>query len=270
MLIQNLKVISHDSMEGRFFSTIGNLRTRKFLVNQFKILGLKPVIEKEYVQEFDSNLSNDSIKGGNILAMIPGQTEKMIVITAHFDHLGMDNGRIFNGADDNASGTSALLTMASYFKDKSLKHTLIFAATDGEELGSLGCEYLLNNFPKNIDDIDLNINMDMISRNRHDELYASGLYHNPGLTGYLDKINTEINLEYGNDDPNDLNGEDWTFSSDHQEFFKRKIPYIYFGVENHEDYHMPTDTFDRIDPGFYTEAVRLIIQVVENCDKIGD
>lgn len=289
MLLQNLKVISHDSMEGRFFGTEGNNKTQKFIAKQFDLIGIEPVFSSGYIQKYPytfqgkfrqnvypisnpaedfSNVPDTTVTGGNVVAMIKGEIKKTIVITGHLDHLGIKNGEIFNGADDDASGAAALLSIAKYFKNNTAKHTLIFAAVDAEEIGSLGCDFLLNNFPIDLENIVLNINMDMIAHNDSSELYASGLYHYPNLKKPLDNIKSaKVNLLYGHDDPKEEGVQDWTFSSDHREFHKRQIPFIYFGVEDHKDYHKASDTFETINQEFYINAVKLIIEAIEGYDS---
>ena len=288
MLLNNIKIISHDSMNGRFFGSQGNYKAQKFIAKQFDSLGIEPAFSSGSIQKFPytfkgkrrqrmypisnpnkdySNVPDTTVIGGNVVTMIKGKSNKAIVITGHFDHLGVKNGNIYNGADDNASGAAALLTIANYFKNKSPKHTLIFAAVDAEEIGSLGCDYLLNNFPMSVKDIALNINMDMISRNDSLQLYASGTYHYPKLKQPLKNLkSTKIKLLLGHDDPNNKELDDWTYSSDHRIFHRKKIPYIYFGVEDHKDYHKATDTFNKINKEFYVDAVTLIIRAVEKYD----
>ena len=289
VLLHNFKVISHDSLEGRFFGTSGNYQAQKYIAEQFDSLGIEPLLTSGYIQKFPytfkkefrqevypvpnpaedySNVPDTTVTGGNVLAMIKGETNKNIIITAHLDHLGIQQGQIFNGADDNASGTAALLSIADYFKNRSLKHNLIFAAVDAEEIGSLGCEYLLDNSPFPLRDIALNVNMDMIAHNDSRELYASGFYHNPHLRKALDELETyDLNLLFGHDKPGNREEEDWTYSSDHRVFFKNEIPYVYFGVEDHQDYHQSTDTFENINEDFYVDAVKLIIEAIESYDS---
>ena len=289
MLLHNIKVISHDSMQGRFFGTEGNYKTQRFIAKQFDSLGIKPAFPSGSIQEFEytftgesrqriypianpsedfSNVPDTTVTGGNVVTMIKGKSEKAIVITGHLDHLGVKDGQIFNGADDNASGAAALLSIANYFKNKSPNHTLIFAAVDAEEIGSLGAAYLLDNLPVPIENIVLNINMDMIAHNDSLQLYASGLYHYPNLKQPLDSLrSTNINLLYGHDDPNKEDVEDWTFSSDHRIFHAKQIPFIYFGVADHKDYHKPTDTYENINKTFYVDAVTLIIEAIEGYDS---
>lgn len=287
-LLHTVKVISADSMQGRFFGTAGNFKAQKYIAQQFDSIGILPAFPSGSIQKYEHTftgaekqkmypadalniVADTTVTGGNVVTMLKGKTEKAIVITAHFDHLGIKKGKIFNGADDNASGAAALLTIANYFKQNPPKHTLIFAAVDAEEIGSFGCAYLINHFPIPVKNIALNVNMDMISHNDSKELYLSGLYHYPNLKKALDGFTpSKIKLLYGHDNPYNILLEDWTYSSDHRIFHEKKIPFIYFGVEDHKDYHKATDTYDHINKEFYVDAVRLIIEVIENYDSFLD
>ena len=286
-LLNNLKTLASDAFEGRGFSKPGNYKAQQFIANEFKKLELATPIENGYIQEFtttykgarrqrmfpvkgkkrnDINVPDTTVVGGNVISMIKGKSDKVIVITGHHDHLGIRNGKIYNGADDDASGTAAVIAIAEYFKGKTPNHTLVFATVDAEEAGMHGSAYLVKNFPLGKENIVLNINMDMISRNDKNELYACGLFHYPKLKDPLTKVKSSITLMSGHDDPNDKKLDNWTNSSDHRSFHKEKIPFIYFGVEDHKDYHKDTDTFENVNQGFYVEAVKLIIQTVENYD----
>lgn len=288
-LLSDLKILADDALEGRAFSKEGNLKAQKIIVDEFNKVGLQPVIGGNLLHKFNhnftskvrqevfpiekpledlSNVKDTIVSGANIVGMLEGQSNKTFVITAHYDHLGVRNGRIYNGADDNASGTAALFTIAKYFKDKPTKHNLIFAAVDGEEIGSIGADYFLKDY-LNKENISLNINMDMIAHSDYDpELFASGLYHYPELRDPLEDIESEkIILLFGHDDPNNKEQSDWTFSSDHRVFHREKIPFIYFGVPDHKDYHRHTDTYGTINEEFYIEAVKIIIKAIENFDE---
>ncbi|MEQ8927851.1 MAG: M28 family peptidase [Fulvivirga sp.] len=286
-ILRNVELISHDSLEGRLFGTQGHKKAQQFIANYFNSLGLDPAFNTGYIQPFSITLSGDkrnwlfpvsdykdssviipdtTLKGGNVIAIKKGLTDKVLLITAHYDHLGMRNGEIYNGADDNASGVAALLAIAEYFHDKSLNHTLIFSAIDSEEIDLEGSYYLSAHFPVDINSVVLNINMDMISKNDSMELYAAGTYHYPHLKPTLNQIKSPINLKYGHDDPGNTKQLDWTDASDHAPFHEKGIPFIYFAVEDHPNYHQPSDTFDSIDHDFYIEVVKLIIQAVERFD----
>ncbi len=289
VLLDNVRTLSDDSYEGRLFSSPSNYRARKFIVEKFKEAGLQPV-NGSYEQEFSStltkkirqetfpikkkpfddfsNVPDTTIVGGNAFGMFKGETNKDIIITAHFDHLGIRNGKIYNGADDNASGTAALFTIADYFRNKPTKHNLVFVAVDAEEVGSLGADHFLKNYG-NKENIALNINLDMIAHSDYDpELFGSGLYHHPDLRDPLEDIYSEkIMLLFGHDDPNNREQADWTYSSDHKIFHRENIPFIYFGVPDHKDYHRHTDTYATINEEFYIEAVKIVIQAIENLDQ---
>lgn len=284
-LINNVKILASDSLEGRGFTKPGNIKAQQLISNEFKRLNLQTVLDSGYIQNFEhtykgkrrlrmfpvkgkdaNNVSDTTIVGGNVIGMIKGKTNKVIVITGHHDHLGIRNGKIYNGADDDASGTAAVIAIAEYFKDKTPNHTIVFATVDAEESGMLGSKYLVKNFPLGKENIVLNINMDMISRNDKNELYACGLFHYPKLKEPLTKVKSTIKLISGHDNPDDKSKQDWTRSSDHISFHREKIPFIYFGVEDHKDYHKDTDVFENINQDFYYEAVKLIIQVIENYD----
>lgn len=288
LVVNAIAVLANDSLEGRGFGATGNVKARQFLINQFKTIGVEPAFASGYEQEFShtltgrrrqrvfpvvnpgedySNVPDTTLYGGNIIAKIDGKSEKTIVITGHLDHLGIRNGEIYNGADDDASGTAALLAIADYFKNSNPKHTLIIAAVDGEEIGSPGCKFLAQNFPGGIENVVLNINMDMIAHNDNNELWASGTYYTPQLKEPLAKIATPLTLKFGHDNPNDKSIDDWTRSSDHRIFHDLEIPFIYFGVEDHADYHRPSDTFENINQAFYLDAVGLIINAVDQYDK---
>lgn len=290
-LLENIKTLSDDSFEGRAFSTPGSAKAQQFIIDKFTELGLQPVVNNNYYQDFThtfkgksrqevfpmknkkplddySNVPDTTATGANIIAMLKGQTDKDFIITAHYDHLGIRNGRIYNGADSNASGTAALFTIAKYFKDKPTKHNLVFAAVDAEEIGSLGAKHFLKNYSKK-SDIALNINLDMIAHSDYDpELFACGLHYHPNLRDPLEDIYSEkIMFLFGHDDPENKAQSDWTYSSDHRVFHEENIPFIYFGVPDHKDYHRHTDTFGTINQEFYIEAVRIIIQAIENFDE---
>ena len=123
--------------------------------------------------------------------------------------------------------------------------------------------------PFPVDSIMLNINMDMIGRNDEYELYAAGTYHNPELLPLVEAVadSTELDLLVGHDRPNLAAGMDWTMLSDHGAFHERGIPFIYFGVEDHVDYHQPTDTYDKIDPVFFVRAVATVLDFVREADE---
>lgn len=268
-LLKNIKSLSSDAFEGRRTGTRGAIKTQKYIINQFHSFKVKPLV-KNYNQSFSFIDKREIYKAVNILGLIKGTElpKKYIVISAHYDHEGIKNDRIYNGADDNASGLSALFSFAEYFNKYPPKHSVILAAFDGEELGLQGSKYFVNNSIISIDDILINLNMDMISRNAKNELFVVGTSKNKKLEAIVNRLDDseKIKLLAGHDG---YDGEEnWTYSYDHANFHKKDIPFLYFGVEDHKDYHEPTDDYENINPEFYIEAVKTIISVFEKIDRL--
>ena len=262
-LLKDVKVLSADSLEGRQSGTEGNKKAQEYIRQRFKQIGLTP-FGKDYKQHFRLEAKDLVVEQAtNLVGYIPGRSNKAIVITAHYDHVGQRNGEIYNGADDNASGVGALLAAASHFSKSKPEHTLIFAALDGEELGLQGANAFLENPPVPLQNILLNVNMDMLSVNNKGELYASGTYHYPQLKPYLKQVKPlpQAKLVLGHDEP-EQGHNDWTSQSDHYQFHKRKIPYVYFGVEDHPHYHKPSDDFANVNTRFYPDAAALVIDFI--------
>jgi Zn-dependent M28 family amino/carboxypeptidase len=270
-LLDDLKTLSADDMQGRQFGTPSIVKARDFVEKRFKEAGLKS-FGYSYLHPFEITSRTDKkVSGNNVIGFIKGKKspDKYIIVTAHYDHLGVQKGEIFNGADDNASGTAALFAMAKYFAKNKPNNSIIFAAFDGEENGLQGAKKFVANPPVKREAILVNINMDMIAHNDVNELYASGTKHYPTLKPHLDTLakskETKVKLILGHDQPNPPQ-DDWTNQSDHYEFHKVKIQFIYFGVEDHKDYHRATDEFQNINQKFYVNAVETILATVKIFD----
>ena len=266
-LLDDMKALSSDEMEGRRTGTEGNKKAQEYLVSAFKSRGIS-AWGGDYRHTFSfTTRSGDEMIGTNILAKVEGKKEDLIVVSAHYDHLGIRDGEIFNGADDDASGTAALLSLASYFKENQPNHTLVFAAFDAEEMGLRGARALAED-SLFMERVAINVNMDMVSNNAANELYASGTYHHPELKPVLERIETgNVKLLFGHDRPEE-GYNDWSSSSDHGAFHAKGKRFIYFGVEDHEHYHKESDEFETITPEFYIEAVITIKNAIEALDKL--
>jgi Zn-dependent M28 family amino/carboxypeptidase len=272
-LMSDLRTLAHDSMEGRLAGAPGGLRARAFLLRQFEQIGLTPLVAG-YAQPF-AVVGPDTVRreAANLLGYVRGteNPDRYIVVTAHYDHLGIRNGEIYNGADDNASGTAALLEIARHYVANPPRNSIVFAALDAEErgleAGLAGARHFVANPPIPLERIVLNVNMDMVGRNDRNELYAAGTYHYPFLRPHLERVvgTSPINLRFGHDSP-DLGADDWTLQSDHGPFHQAGVPFIYFGVEDHPAYHRPTDTADGIQPLFYAGAVTTVLQALQRFD----
>jgi Zn-dependent M28 family amino/carboxypeptidase len=269
-LLARVKVLSSDAFEGRKSGTEGAKKARSYIINHLKKLNVKP-LTPSFKQEFNFLYETKKYAGTNILGIINGtdKPDTYIVISAHYDHLGVQNNSIYNGADDNASGVSALLAFAEYFKENPPAHSIILAAFDAEELGFEGSKYFVEHTIISQDKIVFNINMDMVSRSNDSELFIVGANTHKLLTPLLNTAiltSKKIKLTVGHDGSDGL--EDWTSASDHASFYRKQIPFLYFGVADHNDYHKSSDDFENIHPEFYKEALHQIILMFNIVDKI--
>src|SRR5690606_29717262 len=160
-LIQDIRTLASPEFEGRKPGTEGHQKAIDYIVERFVRLGLNHY-GSSYIDTF---VFRNDVLGQNIVGYIPGRTNEAIVISGHYDHLGERDGKLYLGADDNASGAAALLSLAAYFVKQQPYYTLIFAAFDAEESGLQGARAFAENPPIALQDIVLNVNMDMISRN---------------------------------------------------------------------------------------------------------
>ena len=228
----------------------------------------------------------DWVKTENVAAIIEGDTypNQYIVLTAHLDHVGTENGEIFNGADDDGSGSMALLEIAEAFKLAELdgnrpKRSIVILHVSAEEKGLLGSKYYSENPLYPLDDTITNLNLDMIGRtdptrnsNNDEYIYLIGTDR---LSTMLHKTSEEVNdrtvnleLDYrfnAWDDPNRFYER-----SDHWHFAKNNIPVIFYFSGTHEDYHQPTDTAEKIRYDLLTKRTRLIFHTaweIANMDE---
>lgn len=270
-LIQNLKALSADSMAGRRVGTDGSAMARAFIKSQFKKLKLEP-LGKDYELSFNLSHRGETKTGVNVAGVIraKSKTDKYIVISAHYDHEGVKGDKIYNGTDDNASGTSALFAIADHFRKNKPSHNLLLVAFDAEEVGLQGARAFVKQPPVPLNKIILNVNMDMVARADKNALVACGTFYHPQLKQFLQKIEEQngVRLTFGHDDPQLYKGSDnWTQSSDHGAFHDAKIPFVYFGVDDHQDYHRHTDDFEKVNSTTYISCVKLILKSVIELDK---
>jgi len=267
-LMAAVRVLAADSMEGRRLGTPGGARARVYLLGRLATLGLAP-LGTRYEEPF---VVKDSVRGVNLLGRIPGSRfpARYIVLSAHYDHLGIRGGQIYNGADDNASGTAAVLAIADALRQAPLRHSVIIALFDGEESGLLGARAFLAARPVPLDAIALNVNLDMVSHSEPGELWAAGTAATPSLRPVLDSLAAvaPVRLRLGHDRPGVAGEQDWTNDSDHGPFHAAGIPFIYFGVEDHRDYHRPTDDPDTITSAFFGRAVGTILAAIRRLDRV--
>ncbi|TVR39322.1 MAG: M28 family peptidase [Cryomorphaceae bacterium] len=209
----------------------------------------------------------------NVLGMIEGSSlkDEYLILTAHYDHLGMQGDDVYNGADDDGSGTVALMEMARVLAEARDQgyvpmRSVVFLAVSGEEKGLLGSDYYTRNPVYPLEQTVANLNVDMIGRN--DDRYEPDsryvyLIGSDKLSSVLHEISEKTNeeccnitLDYKYNDPNDPNR--FYYRSDHYNFIKNDIPAIFYFSGVHEDYHKPGDTADKIQYGKMRDVVALI------------
>ena len=276
----HLFIYASDEFEGRNTGEIGQKKAvdylKKFYVNE-RIPS--PIGGNDYFQEVPATWLNKNSRRGklkdseNVVAFIKGseKPDEIVVISAHLDHEGVKNGEIYNGADDDGSGTVAILEIAQAFQlaaknGKRPKRSVLFLHVTGEEKGLLGSKYYTEKplFP--LANTVCNLNIDMIGRidDRHKAdpnyvyLIGSDKLSNE-LHDLSEKVNakyTNINLDYKYNDENDPNR--FYYRSDHYNFAKYNVPIIFYFNGTHEDYHQHTDTPDKINYDLLQNRTRLI------------
>jgi Zn-dependent M28 family amino/carboxypeptidase len=229
-----------------------------------------PTPTTAYMTPFSFNSkAGPTIGGVNLLALCPGRRPELpvIVVSAHYDHLGIRDGQTYHGADDNASGVAMLLTVAERCMAAPFDRTLVIAAFDAEEHGLQGARAFLAQPPVPQARIALNLNFDMVSRSDKREIYIAGPGRWPALRTLLDApaSRASIAVKFGHDTGGGQ--DDWTQQSDHGPFHSVGIPFVYLGVEDHADYHKPTDTAEKIDPGFLGAVAAFVLDAVAALDR---
>ena len=266
-IFQDVEKLSADDMEGRLPGTPGGEKARAYVLRRLKEAGVAPIGERfERPFTFPSRASGDRT-GTNLVGVIRGtrDPDRYIVLTAHYDHLGVRNGQVFNGADDNASGVAALVAAAAHFSRTKPAHSLLIAALDAEELGLQGAKALMRDPPVSVSSMILNVNMDMVGRDPGNRLFAVGVHHHPFLKPYLEKVaRPPVVLAFGHDTPGER--EDWTKDSDHFVFHEAGIPWIYFGVEDFDQHHQATDDSATIGREFLAGAAATVIAALHEFD----
>ena len=280
-LYDHIEILSSDSLEGRETGKPGQKMAAHYIANHFKNIGIPAFKRNTYFQKFkvksqrhvckcdDCDLtffkrifkSNQTIRGENVLGYIEGTDLKneLIIITAHYDHLGKHDSLIFNGADDDASGVAGAMEIAEAFmiakkEGYGPRRSILIMPVSGEEKGLLGSEYYTDNPVYPLENSIANLNIDMIGRldDWHDNGNYVYLIGSDRLSLELHNLNEEINAKYiGLDLDYRFNDEEdpnrYYYRSDHYNFAKNNIPVIFYFNGIHEDYHRPSDTIEKLD-----------------------
>lgn len=268
--LDDVRILSADDMQGRLVGSPGSEKARAYILSRFAEIGLAPMGDK-FEQTFEfAKRDGTKVTGTNLVARIKGtKPGKALVVSAHYDHLGVRGGETYNGADDNASGVAGLLAVAEAFKAKPPKHDVILAVVDAEEGGLRGAKAFAAAPPVPLDTIALNINFDMLSKNQKNELYVAGTSPFPILKPILVKVATTapVTLKLGHDTDADGKENNWTTQSDHYAFGEKGVPWVYFGVEDHPEYHKPTDDFATVPQDFFKRSVATVVQASVALEK---
>ncbi|MDO9222811.1 MAG: M20/M25/M40 family metallo-hydrolase [Caulobacter sp.] len=258
--LDDVRILSADDMAGRGIETEGGARARAYVTARFREMGLAA---REQPFGFTRKRDGKEVHGINLIVRIEGSRPggKVIVVTAHYDHLGTRDGVIFNGADDNASGVAGLLAVAEAFKAAPPKHTILIVALDGEENGLRGARAFVESPPVPLETIGLNVNFDMLGKNAKNELYAAGGSQFSWLKVRLEQVarGAPVTLLLGHDTDADGQQNNWTLQSDHGVFAKAGVPWVYFGVEDHPEYHKATDDFATVPQDFFLRSVKTVV-----------
>ncbi|AQR62358.1 peptidase M28 [Brevundimonas sp. LM2] len=274
-LLADVRILSADDMEGRDTGAAGGERARAYIVSRLEALGIAapPVGRLQpWTLEGRTRQGPKTYNGINILGLVEGTRvpDRYIVVTAHYDHVGISEGQIYNGADDNASGVATMLEIATRLKAAPPEHSVIFVAFDGEEHGLLGAKHFVQAPPVPLSSIALNLNFDMTARAETDgKLWVTGTYQNPTLRPMLEPIpaNGAVSLAFGKDTPQDTGENNWVEASDQGPFFRAGVPFLYLGVDYHPDYHRPSDDFERITPAVFISATELAASAFRSLDR---
>jgi Zn-dependent M28 family amino/carboxypeptidase len=273
--LRDLTILASDRMEGRRTNSDGSKKAQVFLQERFTEEGLLPLpAYPDYLQAFAHQDRAKIIHGKNVIGWKPGAVDKYLVVTAHYDHLGRKGRRIFNGADDNASGVAAMLTLAHLSRNRPSQCHLVFVATDAEEFGLFGAYAFLRLQTLPQERIFANLNMDMLSQpgGRH-ELLVSGETTFNGFAEVIEEVIEITQLPMISTDSLSRVGRSFrrnvrANASDHAAFAEQGIPYLYLGAGRHSYYHTPRDTSERINQGFYKRTVNAAWHYLQKMDLL--
>ena len=265
--------LASDALGGRLTGTPGNDSAAAYIARRYAALGLRPMSDG-YLQRFVARPPSHagpspSLPTQNVFAVLPGRDPALrgeyLVIGAHFDHLGTSTegamdpqaNAVRRGADDNASGTAAVLELARLFARSPARRSILFANFSGEEQGLLGSEYFVEHSPVPLANIDAMLNFDMVGRLRNDRLIVYGVQTAAELPALLDSANAVVRLRV-------FGQGDGVGPSDHSSFYLKNIPVLHFFTDVHEDYHKASDTPDKINTGGEARVVALAERVARS------
>ncbi len=284
-VLTHITFLASEEMKGREAGTAEEAVAANYIADLFRSYGLDPAGDDgTYFQEFTINTavlnnphasasdsSGEKRLSKNVAGLLQGTgtSEELIIIGAHYDHLGMgsfgslsssDDPKIHNGADDNASGTAGVLELAEYFAANRPETDLLFLAFSGEEMGLLGSQYYVDNPTVELENALAMINMDMVGRMSNGRLMIFGVATTDSWESILTTANTD-SLEL------DLI-PDGTGASDHTSFYYKDIPVLHYFTDTHADYHRPSDDTEWINAEGQEQLLSHVKRVIEQLDDL--
>ena len=279
---RDINFLASDVLKGRGTSTPEETVAANYIAATFKKLKLTPRGNKGYLYEFkfktpahphDTVGTGEERSGTDVVAFLNNNAAATIVIGAHYDHLGMGHdknsldanpeGKIHNGADDNASGTAGVLELARYFANnkKKEKYNFLFICFSGEELGLIGSKKWCEKPTLPLDSINYMINMDMIGRlnDSTKKIIVYGVGTSPTWVPLIDKMNSELSIK------KDSSG---IGPSDQTSFYLKNIPVLHFFTGQHSDYHKPGDDASKINYAGEKTVLEYIAKMISETEQL--
>lgn len=274
----HVEFLASPALEGR-----GSTRSKRlaadYLKKHYESQGLKPLFAgNSFFQDIPGKKAKDgrpTIRGQNVGAWLPGSDaelrDEFVIVSAHYDHLGIRNGKIYPGADDNASGVAMVLEVARQMAERSVapRRSMVFINFDLEENLLWGSRWFVAHPPWPIERAKLFITADLIGRSLGDlptrSVFAIGSEYSPGLQDVLEAVGRPSGIHV------DRLGVDLIGTrSDYGPFRSKRIPFLFFSTGEHPDYHTPRDTVDRIDfeklAGISSLIYRVCLRITEESE----
>jgi Zn-dependent M28 family amino/carboxypeptidase len=282
---KDVQFLADDKLEGRSTGTAGEKMAADYIIKRFKEIGIEAKGTNEYLQPFTFKPKTDphqettyintdslgTITGNNVIGFIDNKATNTVVIGAHYDHLGYgDDGSLYrgedkaihNGADDNASGVAVMLDLAGKLKKTNTSNNYLFIAFSGEEMGLLGSNYFVKNPTLSNENINYMINMDMVGRLKVDSTLA---IYGTGTSPIFKQTITSNNNRF-----KIIEKESGVGPSDHTSFYLQDIPVLHVFTGQHEDYHKPSDDYDKLNYEGMNLISTYIFDIITDLDDNGE
>ena len=283
-IYKDVAFLADDKLEGRSTGTKGEKAAAAYIAKRFKEMGLDPKGTNGYFQDFTftpkthphgkvkftDSIDKKTLTGRNVVGFINNHAPYTIVIGAHYDHLGYgDEGSLYrgketlvhNGADDNASGVGVLLDLAKKLQNSNTKNNYIILSFSGEEMGLLGSNYFVKHATLPLDSINYMLNMDMVGRLKKDSALAVyGVGTSPYFKQVVEAYGEKFKL---------IEKESGVGPTDHTSFYLNDIPVLHFFTGQHEDYHRPSDDYDKLNYKGMALISSYIFDIITDLDDNG-